>query len=71
MAKIDFQYDFVKLFCLYSVKSAYRVCVDIIIYRDEWKVEGDWKKLWSLPIPPKLSISCGVLEGIVYQIDKG
>ncbi|KEH30222.1 hypothetical protein MTR_4g065063 [Medicago truncatula] len=39
---------------VYSVKSAYRVCVDVLINRDEWKVEGDWNKLWSLPIPPKV-----------------
>ncbi|PNX94699.1 pentatricopeptide repeat-containing protein [Trifolium pratense] len=38
----------------YSVKSAYRVCVDVLINRDEWKVEGDWNKLWNRPIPPKV-----------------
>jgi len=35
---------------LYSVKSVYRVCVDIIINIDEWKVEGDWNKLKVLLI---------------------
>ncbi|KEH20106.1 hypothetical protein MTR_8g068370 [Medicago truncatula] len=39
--------------CLYSVKSAYRVCVDVLINQDKWKVEGDWNILWALPIPPK------------------
>ena len=39
---------------VYLVKSAYRVCVDVLINRDEWKVDGDWNKLWSLPIPPKV-----------------
>ncbi|XP_045802928.1 uncharacterized protein LOC123896601 [Trifolium pratense] len=39
---------------LYSVKSAYRVCVDVLINRDERKVEGDWNKLWNRPIPPKV-----------------
>jgi hypothetical protein len=29
---------------LYSVKSAYRVCVDVLINRDDWKVEGDCKE---------------------------
>lgn len=40
--------------CLYSVKSAYRVCVDVLINQDKWKVEGDWNILWALPIPPKV-----------------
>ncbi|KAK2407645.1 Ribonuclease H superfamily protein [Trifolium repens] len=39
---------------LYTVKSAYRVCVDVILDREDWKVEGDWNKLWALPIPPKV-----------------
>jgi ribonuclease HI len=39
---------------IYSVKSAYRVCVDVMINRDDWKVEGDWQQLWTLPIPPKV-----------------
>lgn len=39
---------------IYLVKSAYQVCVDMLINRDDWKVEGDWNKLWSLLIPPKV-----------------
>jgi len=39
---------------LYLVKSAYRVCVDVMIHRDVWKVEGNWNKLWALAIPPKV-----------------
>jgi len=26
----------------------------VLINKDEWKVGGDWNKLWSLPIPPKV-----------------
>jgi hypothetical protein len=39
---------------LYSVKSAYRVCVDVLTNRDAWKVAGYWNRLWALPIPPKV-----------------
>jgi hypothetical protein len=39
---------------MYWVKSAYRVCVDIMIDRNEWKVDGGWNKLRGLAIPPKV-----------------
>jgi hypothetical protein len=39
---------------IYLVKSAYRVCVDVMIDRSAWKVDGDWNKIWALPIPPKV-----------------
>jgi hypothetical protein len=55
---------------LYSVKSAYRLFVYVMINRDVWKVEGDWNKLWALAIPPKVNILCGGLGGIVYQTGK-
>jgi hypothetical protein len=39
---------------MYSVKSAYRVCVDIRIDRSEWKIDGEWNKhcknIWLLII---------------------
>lgn len=50
------------------VKSAYKLYFDRILDREEWCVEGDWNKLWSLQIP--LNILSGVLGGIAYQIDQ-
>ncbi|GAU47621.1 hypothetical protein TSUD_280990 [Trifolium subterraneum] len=31
------------------------LCVDIMIDRSVWKVDGDWNKLWVSHIPPKRS----------------
>ncbi|PNY14146.1 ribonuclease H, partial [Trifolium pratense] len=39
---------------MHSVKSAYRVCVDIMIDRSEWRINGEWNKLRALAIPPKV-----------------
>lgn len=36
------------------VKSAYKLYFDRILDREEWCVEGDWNKLWSLQIPLKV-----------------
>jgi hypothetical protein len=29
-------------------------CIDMLFNRNDWKVEGDWNKLWSLLIPPEV-----------------
>jgi hypothetical protein len=35
--------------------SPLRVCiVFVLINREEWRVPGDWNKLWGLSIPPKV-----------------
>jgi hypothetical protein len=39
---------------LFSIKSVYRACVDVLINREEWWVQGEWNKLWTLLIPPKV-----------------
>ncbi|CAJ2639191.1 unnamed protein product [Trifolium pratense] len=39
---------------MYSGKSVYRVCVDIMIDRNEWKTDGKWNKLWALAILPNV-----------------
>lgn len=39
---------------LYSVKSAYRLYMDHFATFDEFKVQGDWTKLWDLKLPPKV-----------------
>jgi hypothetical protein len=51
----------------YTVKSAYRVCVDMLLDREDWKVEGDWNQLWALPFPPKVQhFMWGLWKGLTF-----
>lgn len=36
----------------YTIKSAYRIYIDTFIDGEEWKIEGDWNKLWAMQVPP-------------------
>lgn len=38
----------------YSVKSAYRVCMEVLADKEDLKVDGDWPTIWSMKVPPKV-----------------
>lgn len=40
----------------YSVRSAYRLCMDTFSYSNQWRCASDWRALWSLKVPPKVKV---------------
>jgi ribonuclease HI len=38
----------------YSVRSAYRLCVDVLIYSTHLRRDGYWQGIWRLKVPPKI-----------------
>jgi hypothetical protein len=41
----------------YTVKSAYKLCLQLTSH-DNFNVSGDWRKIWTMQIPPKLKHFC-------------
>jgi hypothetical protein len=41
---------------LYSVRSAYHHLIESVIDNNHLKVDGNWKRLWSLNVPNKVKI---------------
>jgi hypothetical protein len=39
---------------MYSAKTAYRLCLNIVPHDNYLSVTGNWRKLWDMQIPPKL-----------------
>lgn len=39
---------------VYTVKTGYRVALEVSRQNDDLGVPGDWRKLWKLKIPPKV-----------------
>jgi hypothetical protein len=52
----------------YSVRSAYRFCVQELLDTSHFKVQGSWNLISKLKIPPKVKTLCGESVGIAYQI---
>lgn len=48
----------------YSVKSAYRLCVDELIDTSHLKRPGYWSGIWRLKVPPKV-------KNLVWRICRG
>jgi hypothetical protein len=42
---------------LYSVKSAYKLCVDVLTNSSHLRREGYWQGIWRLKTPPKIKKS--------------
>lgn len=38
----------------YSVRSGYRLCMEVFSDQEQLKVAADWSKLWHLDVPPKV-----------------
>lgn len=38
----------------YSVRSAYRMCMNELLYTSHFKVEGAWDLIWKLKVPPRI-----------------
>jgi ribonuclease HI len=38
----------------YSVRSAYRLCMNELLDTSHFKVQGEWSLIWKLKVPPKI-----------------
>ena len=38
----------------YSVRSAYRICIEEVINNDHLRKPGYWSGIWRLKVPPKV-----------------
>ncbi|XVE76019.1 hypothetical protein DITRI_Ditri12bG0139200 [Diplodiscus trichospermus] len=38
----------------YTVRLAYRVVMEMLVSKNDFKVRGEWRKMWNLKIPPKV-----------------
>ena len=60
----------------YSVRSAYRLCVDELIDSSHLRCSWSWSRIWHLKVPPKVKnlvwrVCRGCLPTRVHLLDKG
>jgi len=60
----------------YSVRSAYRLCAEELVYVSHLRQPGDWQDIWRLKVPPKVKhliwrMCCGCLPTRIHLQDKG
>jgi hypothetical protein len=55
----------------YSVRSAYRLCVEELIDVSHLRCPGNWQNIWRLKVPPRrrLKICYGVCVGDAYRLE--
>ncbi|XVE70735.1 hypothetical protein DITRI_Ditri10aG0094800 [Diplodiscus trichospermus] len=41
---------------VYTVRSAYRVAMEYLFNYNDFKVTGDWCRIWDLKVPPKVKV---------------
>lgn len=41
---------------LYSVKGAYHMIMNNFVNQETWCVNGEWKILWDMKIPPRVKL---------------
>jgi len=51
---------------VYSVKSAYHLCVEELVDTSHFGQPGFWSGIWRLKVPPKVKIWCGACVVVVY-----
>ena len=60
----------------YTVKSAYRYAMESLVNNEEYRILGDWMRMWKMRIPQKCKVFLwrvlrGVLPTCMRQQDRG
>lgn len=42
--------------CIYSVKSGYKVAMELLSCEEDFKCPGDWDSIWKLKVPPRVEM---------------